>query len=162
MTRSMASKRSALVVGLIVAGLSLPAQAGKYTCTFTENGKAPTVSPKAATAEPCKIDTADPKSQTCQQKFAGVVATCGAASIDANLDGLLCAFTGGTPNAVDFLKDTIEPSIVNTIATLHKKEGFAAGAVNIAGPTLANVSIGYAVKKGAPQLAAVCSPTAVP
>jgi hypothetical protein len=141
-----------------ILALCLPAQAGKYTCTFSVNGKAP----KAGS--PCQIDTAAAAGQTCQVKFTeagSAVATCGASQIDGNLDGLLCAFTTAAPKAADFLKDTIEPSIVNVVTSLHKKDGFAAGAVSIAGPTAANVSVGYAPKKGS-QLAAICSPTAAP
>jgi hypothetical protein len=147
-----------LIASMAVLGLCGPAHAGQYTCTFSLNGK-------EAGAAPCKIDTANKSSQTCQYKYAApakMVATCGASQIDANLDGLLCAFTSTTPNAADFLKDTVEPSISNTVASLHKKAGFAAGAVNIAAPTAANVSMGFSERKGAPQLAAVCSPTAAP
>ena len=151
---------AAALASAIVLALSVPAQAGKYTCTFSLNGKEPNPAPA-----PCKIDTADAGKQVCQYKFGAstkVVATCGASQIDPNLDGLLCAFTSTAPNSSDFLKDTIEPSISNVVASLHKKAGFAAGAVNIADPTAANVSVGYTTKKGAPQLAAVCSPTPAP
>ena len=155
MIRAVAS-----IASIIVLGMTVSAQAGKYTCNFSMSGKTPTPAPA-----PCKIDTANSSSQTCQHKFAApanVVATCGAAQIDPNLDGLLCAFTSTAPSTADFLNDTVEPSIANIVASLHKKAGFTAGAVNVAAPTAANVSVGYATKKGAPQLAAICSPTAAP
>ena len=152
MIRAVASLAS-----IVVLGMTVSAQAGKYTCNFSVNGKAP-----AQASAPCKIDTADSNSQTCQYKFAKMVATCGAAQIDPNLDGLLCAFTSNAPSTADFLKDTVEPSIANIVGSLHKKAGFTAGAVNVAAPTSANVSVGYATRRGAPQLAAICSPTAAP
>ena len=134
----------------IVAALSLPAQAAKYTCQFYQ-GSNP-VGPQ------CVIDPTT-KTTSCQQSFgANLVGGCAAGkSEDDKMEALLCLF--GVPASVaDVTKGLFGQEPTATVHALAEKPGFAAQNYTMF-PTQTRPSLGallYRESQSSPVLSVLC------
>jgi hypothetical protein len=106
------------VAAAIIATLSLPAQAAKYTCTFTQNG--------SQIGSPCNIDPMT-TTTSCQQSLGGnLLGLCAAGkSEDDKQEALLCVF--GVPATIaEAAKGLEAQSSMAAVGALAQKPGFAA------------------------------------
>lgn len=135
------------VAAAIVAALSFPAQAAKYTCTFFQNGN--------PIGQPCSLDTAA-SGKTCEYKFSSTLTgTCLAQTVGVNL--LACSLSD--PNkAVDLGRGQLK-SQADIARVLAEQPGFAAvGAAFSLGSTWPNNAlVAYRENLSSPTLQAGCA-----
>jgi hypothetical protein len=140
------------VAAAIVAALSFPAQAAKYTCSFTQANQ--------PVGSPCVIDPTT-TTTSCQRNYSSgnLVGLCAAGKTDDDKSEALLCVIGVPASVAEVSKSLIEQSSADALKTLAEKPGFAAQDIVIF-PTQARPSLFallYRETQTAPVLSAVCN-----
>lgn len=133
----------------IVAVLSLPAQAAKYTCTFYQAGNQ---------VKQCSIDPTT-SNTLCQQGFtANLAGFCIAGkSDDDKVEALWCGFGNPNANVTDIFKDADIFSTTRSPKPLAEKPGFVAQALSsFETKKISNFLVDYKESQSSPAFDAVC------
>jgi hypothetical protein len=131
----------------IVAALSLPAQAAKYACTFSQDNN------QVGT---CSVDSANPN-KFCEHIFSpAVTATCAAQPVGVNL--LACVLHDPNLKPTELVKAFAKSSSADIAQALAEQKGFISegGSVGQGADWPSNIIIGYQQGSTTPLLLAIC------
>lgn len=136
------------VAGAVAAlVLSSAANAGKYQCSFQNNGTA---------VKTCAIDSS--ATSSCQYQFSSTLTgVCAVGALSSAEDELACVFTRSA-SAPPLFTGAKPKNIKDAVKALTEQPGFAAGGVTLAATSKGVVAGVYVEAQGAPSLAGVCEP----